>query len=190
MPKSKKSPKEEKKTEVEEPQVEETTADETVEETPAEETTAEAAPADAPAQEADPAKQVSDNPDFMKRLSKVEQTVIEKKETNKEADLSKVVDMGFSKVATALESFEKRLETLESQPATPKTKPSYMLTKSFDGGTPESTKSPEATARLEKVNARLGELGEIAKSQPGVYQHKHQAEAMSLLDEKSRLERA
>lgn len=171
------------------PKVEETKAEEVKEETP--ETPAE--PGD---QVADPAKQAGDTPDFMKRLEALEKAATPKEEpvTKVDSNLSKVMDEAFSKVATALESLgktnealSKRVEALESQPAAPKTKPSYMVGKSFAGKSEEAV-DPSLKADLDKVNKRLDELTEMAENDRPTYMAKYQNEAMSLLKKKSELQ--
>ena len=187
-PKAKVEAKEEVK-EVKPEVKEEKPAEEVKEEKEVKEEVKEEAPADAPKVEVDPAKQVADMPDFMKRLEKLEKSAEEepKEEVKEETSMTKIVEEGFTKVVNTMEKLDERVKTLEAQPAAPKTKAVGYLEKVFGKQDSTTVVDPAKEAKLVKVNARLAELEEIREQSPGKYVSKHQKEAMNLLDEKAAL---
>jgi phage head maturation protease len=156
----------------------------------------------------DEAKQTADMPDYMQKLEKVEQDATKEADTDEAEDggegegdaeetqksenaigLQKIesLEASMSKVATVLESLVKRIQTLEAQPAQPKTK-TTLVNKDFSRADDEKSGLDEASqSRLDKVNKRLGELKTLRESNPGEYISKYQSEALGLLDEKSAL---
>lgn len=133
----------------------------------------------------DEAKQIADQPsDIMKRLDVVESSLDQQTEVKKEVEISKVdkIEMSIAKVASVLEKLAQRIQSLENQPAQPKTRASFLVDKGA-----ELVSLDESSVQKAKLEKRLGELMRIRDTDLNKYQSNYQSEALDTLDQLAKL---
>lgn len=121
----------------------------------------------------------------LERLEKVEAKLAKQKE---EAEINKFETMQKSlvKVVSIVEKLEERLAVLEAQPAQPKTKASYVVSKAE---TTDEDLQVNKSDRLAEINKRISDLETMRNENLEQYQlGNHQDEARKLLDEKRQLQ--